>query len=227
MLPLMHAPHADLSAIKTWVFDLDHTLYRVDPRTHAVMSERICLFLQRTLDLPRDAAFALQKRYLEQYGSTFAGLLRHHTIDSERYHAFVNDLDLLGLQESDDLRQGIARLKGQRLIFTNNCGQYAAQVLTRLGVADLFHAIIDARTMGAQPKPHPCAYQHIATSPATTAFFDDSLRNLKPAHALGITTIWCRTGPQSFTEPLAERPAYVHYETEDLPRFLHTIRTGQ
>ncbi len=224
MLPAMSLAMANLSGIESWVFDLDHTLYRVDPATHAAMSERICLYLQRTLELPRDRAFVLQKRYLELYGSTFAGLLRHHAIDRDAYHAFVNDLDLLDLKEAPELRTAMARLKGRRIIFTNNCGRYAAQVLERIGIADLFHQIIDAQALGEAPKPNPSAYQHLVTPPAATAFFDDSLRNLKPAHALGMKTIWCRTGPQSLTEPLAGRPAHVHYETDDLSHFLLNIR---
>lgn len=227
MLPAMSLPKDSLSGIESWVFDLDHTLYRVDQATHAAMSERICLYLQRTLDLPRDRAFVLQKRYLELYGSTFAGLLRHHAIDRDSYHTFVNDLDLLDLKESPELHAAIAGLKGRRIIFTNNCGHYAAQVLERIGIADLFADIIDARILGETPKPNPSAYRHIASPPDTTAFFDDSLRNLKPAHELGMTTIWCRTGPQGQAEPLAARPAHVHYETDDLTQFLLNIRIAR
>ncbi len=225
MLPAMSLPKANLSGIRSWVFDLDHTLYRVDYATHAAMSERICLYLQRTLELPRDRALVLQKRYLELYGSTFAGLLRHHAIDRDAYHAFVNDLDLLDLKEAPELYAAIAGLKGRRIIFTNNCGHYAAQVLERIGIADLFDEIIDARILGETPKPNPGAYRHITSSPDVTAFFDDSLRNLKPAYELGMTTIWCRTAPQLPAEPLAERPSHVHYETDDLPRFLLNLRT--
>lgn len=220
MLPAMSLAKANLSGIESWVFDLDHTLYRVDRATHAAMSERICLYLQRTLELPRERAFVLQKHYLELYGSTFAGLLRHHAIDRDAYHAFVNDLDLLDLKKAPELRAGMTRLKGRRIIFTNNCGRYARQVLERIGIADLFHEIIDAQLLGEIPKPNPSAYQHLATAPAATAFFDDSLRNLKPAHSLGMTTIWCRTDPQS----LAERPTHVHYQTDDLSQFLLNIR---
>jgi len=100
-------------------------------------------------------------------------------------------------------------------------------VLERIGIADLFADIIDARILGETPKPNPSAYRHIASPPDATAFFDDSLRNLKPAHELGMTTIWCRTGPQGQAEPLAARPAHVHYETDDLTQFLLNIRIAR
>jgi putative hydrolase of the HAD superfamily len=65
------------------VFDLDHTLYTADGDQHAAMEERICRFVQQHLGMARDPAWALQKRYLQDYGSTLAGLIRHHGIDPD------------------------------------------------------------------------------------------------------------------------------------------------
>jgi putative hydrolase of the HAD superfamily len=57
--------------------------------------------------------------------------------------------------------------------------------------------------------------------------FEDVARNLVPAHALGWTTVWLRNGSawskQGPEHPLIG-PEHIHHTTEDLPRFLHSIR---
>lgn len=227
--PAEAASGPDFRHVQTWIFDLDHTLYTIDAERHAAMAERICLFVQRHFGLARDPAWALQKRYLEDYGSTLSGLVRHHNVDPDAYHDFVNDIDALALAPDAPLRAGLERLAGRRIIFTNNCGRFAARVLERIGVADLFADIVDARVMNFVPKPNPSAYDVVvargAIAAEAAAMFDDSPRNLLPAHDLGMTTVWVKTGPVPApgTAPLP-RPDHIHYEADDLAKFLETIR---
>ncbi len=222
----------DFRHIETWVFDLDHTLYSIDAARHAAMSERICLYVQRLTGLERDAAWDLQKLYLRDYGSTLGGLMRHHGVDPDAYHDDVNDIDALELEADPKLRAGLERLKGPRLVFTNNCGRYAAKVLERLAIADLFCDIVDVRVMDFVPKPNPSAYDAIAARGAVSgraAMFDDAARNLLPAHDRGLTTVWCRNDLGIWNAPSkndgeAATPDHIHHETHDLAHFLQTIR---
>lgn len=225
----MSAPSPDFRHIENWVFDLDHTLYSVDPEGHAAMAERICVYVQRLLDLPREPAWEIQKRYLKDYGSTLSGLVRHHGVDADHYHDFVNDIDALGLEADAALRAGLARLGGRRLIFTNNCGRYAAKVVERIGIADLFADIVDARAMNFVPKPNAGAYDTLMARgcvPAASAFFDDSPRNLLPAFERGMTTVWLSDSPAGWSMAGgAERELpHIQYRTDNLATFLHTIR---
>lgn len=218
----------DFRHVACWVFDLDHTLYTIDEARHAAMSERICLYVQRHFGLARDPAWTLQKRYLADYGSTLAGLVRHHGVDPDAYHDFVNDIDALGLAPDAALRKGLGRLGGRRIVFTNNCGRYASRVLERIGIADLFDDIVDARIMGYRPKPHASAYETIVArgaAPGSSAMFDDARRNLLPAHERGMTTVWLRNAPAGWAaqSPLP-REAHIHYETDSLSDFLHSLR---
>ena len=57
-----------------------------------------------------------------------------------------------------------------------------------------------------------------APTPARTAFFEDSARNLAPAHALGMTTVL--VGPQALD---SEHP-FVHFRTRNLAAFLNAAR---
>ncbi|MEI9886342.1 MAG: pyrimidine 5'-nucleotidase [Rhizomicrobium sp.] len=230
----MNDPHRiatekpDFAGVNAWVFDLDHTLYTMDAGQQDEMEERICRYVQRHYGLERDAAWEVQKAYLRDYGSTLAGLIHNERIDPDAYHEAINDIDVLDLKPDAALRAGLARLPGRRFVFTNNDGRFAAGVLARLAVGDLFDDIVDARAMDFVPKPKPAAYAALLArtglDPAHAALFDDSARNLIPAHAMGMKTVWFNNGlGQSYWN--IERPElHIDHRTDNLAAFLQTIR---
>ena len=222
------AAQPDFGLVDAWVFDLDHTLYTTDAAQQAQMEERICGYVQRHFGLARDAAWEIQKRFLRDHGSTLAGLIRTEHIDPDAYHDEVNDLEALALAPDAALRSGLARLPGRRFVFTNNCGRFAKDVLTRLGVADLFDGIIDVKAMDFVLKPSPRAFETLLAlsgiEPAHAAMFDDSPRNLIPAHALGMKTVWFNNG-LGLSHWKIDRPElHIDYQTDNLADFLQTIR---
>jgi putative hydrolase of the HAD superfamily len=192
------------------------------------MEERICVFVQNHFGLPRDAAWEIQKRYLRDYGSTLAGLVRHDGVDPDLYHDAVNDLAALSLKPDATLRAALLRLPGQRLVFTNNCGRYAANVLKALGIDDLFETIVDVRALDYVPKPQESAYDTLfqlgGFAPQTAALFDDSVRNLVPARARGMTTVWFNNGGGQSHWRVDGQALHIDHETDDLAAFLHAIR---
>jgi putative hydrolase of the HAD superfamily len=231
----MSAPAArsggpDFRHVRTWVFDLDHTLYALDPAQHRAMEERICVFVQRHFGLSRDPAWEIQKRYLRDYGSTIAGLVRHDGVDPDVYHDAVNDLAALSLTPNVPLRSALARLPGARLVFTNNCGRYAANVLKALGIDDLFETIVDVKALGFVPKPQESAYDALVKlggfETTKAALFDDSVRNLVPARARGMTTVWFNNGGGQSHWRVDDQALHIDHETDDLPAFLHSIRVS-
>ncbi|MGA9796497.1 MAG: pyrimidine 5'-nucleotidase [Rhizomicrobium sp.] len=221
-------PAPDFCGIDAWIFDLDHTLYTLDAAQQAAMEERICVFVQRHFGIARDPAWDIQKRYLRDYGSTLGGLTRHHGVDPDAYHDAVNDIDAMRLAPTAELRAGLARLPGKRLVFTNNCGRYAHAVLERLAVDDLFEAVIDARAIHHVPKPDPAAYDTLVAlggfDPSRAVLFDDSMRNLVPAHALGMRTVWFNNGMGQSHWRVAAPELHIDHETGDLAAFLQSIR---
>jgi putative hydrolase of the HAD superfamily len=60
-----------------------------------------------------------------------------------------------------------------------------------------------------------------AIVPATTAFFEDAARNLKPAAALGMTTVLVGA------HAAADTSTFVHYRTERLAPFLAGARVKE
>ena len=218
----------DFRHVRTWIFDLDHTLYVMDAANHAYVEERICLFVQNHFAIAREPAWEIQKRYLREYGSTLGGLVAHHGVDADAYHDFVNDIDALALKSDRALRGALIRLPGRRFVFTNNCGRFAQTVLERIGIADLFSDIVDARAMNFVPKPRPGAYRTLlercGVTASRAALFDDSARNLIPARALGITTIWFNNGRGQSHWTIEDAELHIDHQTSDLVAFLQSIR---
>jgi putative hydrolase of the HAD superfamily len=221
----MKAP--DFRGIETWVFDLDHTLYTMNAVQQAEMEERICRYVQSHFGLPRDEAWEIQKNYLRDYGSTLAGLIQNERIDPDVYHEAVNDIDVLDLKPDAGLRSGLLRLPERRFVFTNNDGRFAAEVLKRIGVEDLFAGIVDARAMDFVPKPKPGSYEALfrltGLDPKRSVLFDDSPRNLVPAHALGMRTVWFNDGLGQSHWRIDAPQLHIDHETDDLAAFLNTI----
>ena len=97
-------------------------------------------------------------------------------------------------------------------------------MLGRLGLGESFEAIHDIHAMGLVPKPHPSAYAGLcaalAIDPATALFVEDMARNLKPAKAIGMTTVWIDNGSEQSADP--DR-SYIDHIVHDLPTWLHQI----
>jgi putative hydrolase of the HAD superfamily len=212
----------DLSHVDTWLFDLDNTLYPASTGFMAEIEVRMTAYVQKVTGLPTDDAYALQKRYLAEHGLTLRGLMEHHGVDPDEFHALFHDLSLEALAHDPDLVMAIARLPGRRLIFTNADNIHAERVLERLGLRDLFEDVFHIATFDYTPKPSPTPFRRMAENhgvePDRTAFFEDSERNLEPAAQLGMTTVL--VGPHA---PAANAP-FIHHRTEALPPFLMTAK---
>jgi putative hydrolase of the HAD superfamily len=214
----MSAP--DLTHVDTWLFDLDNTLYPPEAEFMSLIEGRMTAFVARETGLPRDQAFALQKRYLSEHGTTLAGLMANHGVDPEAFLDEVHDVSMASLVPDPALREAIAALPGRRLVFTNGDRRHAERVLTKLQLDDLFEATFHIALADYIPKPHPKTFARMVAAhdvtPVSTAFFEDSARNLAPAFELGMTTVL--VGPHALE---ADHP-FVRFRTPDLAGFLRS-----
>jgi putative hydrolase of the HAD superfamily len=220
----------DFRHVQSWIFDLDNTLYRADNGIFAQIESRMTDYVTALLQLPRDQARIRQKELYRQYGTTLNGLMREHDVDAEDYLRFVHDIDLCDLGPDAELSAALARLPGRRFVFTNGCRDHAARILERLQMAHLFDDVWDIRTINFTPKPHSDAYASVVSAsgvePGKCAMFEDLARNLVPARAMGMTTIWLKTdAPWGKHGPLLDvKPGDIDHETENLAGFLNSIR---
>ena len=220
----------DFRHVKSWIFDLDNTLYCAGNGIFAQIESRMTDYVTALLKLPRDQARARQKDLYRQYGTTLNGLMREHDVDADDYLHFVHDIDLSSLGPDAPLTKAIAALPGKRFVFTNGCRDHAARVLDRLQMTHLFEQVWDIRTIAFAPKPQAQAYASVVAAGGIAApqaaMFDDIARNLSPAHAMGMTTVWLKTdSPWGKHGPLLDvAEGDIDHETEPRTAFLQNIR---
>jgi putative hydrolase of the HAD superfamily len=209
---------ADLRHVDTWLFDLDGTLYPAECGFLDTVVDRMTDFVETVTGLPRDEALKVQKAYLAEHGLTLKGLMLHHGVDPNEFHAIFHDLSLECLAHDPVLLAALERLPGRRLIFTNADERHAERVLERLGLGHLFDDVFHIAAAGYEPKPNAAAFEAIgrahAIDPHATAFFEDSERNLAPAAQIGMTTVL--VGPHA----PASTADFVHHRTHKLAPFL-------
>jgi putative hydrolase of the HAD superfamily len=220
----------DISRIETWVFDLDNTLYPASSSLFPQIDIRMRRFIAERLDLPLDEAFALQKRYYREFGTTLRGLMLVHKIEPEAFLSFVHDIDCTVLDAAPRLDAALSRLDGRKLIFTNGSERHAENVLARLGIARHFEGIFDIRAAEFVPKPQPECYRMMverhAVDPRSALMVEDIHRNLVPAAAIGMTTLWVREDGHPDTAVLKQDEAdlaHVHHITDDLTAWLESV----
>lgn len=183
----------DLSHVTAWVFDMDDTLYPREQGLMPLVQARINAYVVEAVGLDPDSAGVLQRQFLDEHGTTLAGLMANYTIEPEHFLHDVHDVPMDGLEPNPVLREQLLRLPGRRFVFTNGAREYAGRVLNRLGVTDCFDGIFAIEDADLTPKPAPSTYrrmiQRFGFEPRSAAFFEDTPRNLEAAKALGMATI--------------------------------------
>ena len=219
--------------VETWVFDLDNTLYPHHLNLWQQVDERIRLYIERLLNLPKDAAFRLQKDYYRRYGTTLRGLMLEHGLQPDDFLDFVHEIDHSPLEPNRQLGAAIEKLPGRKLILTNGTRKHADAVMQRLAIHQHFDDVFDIIAAELEPKPSPQTYDRFlarhGVDAQKSAMFEDLARNLSTPHSLGMTTVLVI--PEGTREVLREdwelegRDAdHVDYVTDDLVGFLEKIR---
>ncbi|HEY5346795.1 MAG TPA: pyrimidine 5'-nucleotidase [Rhizomicrobium sp.] len=222
---------ADFRHVRNWVFDLDNTLYAAESGVLTQIEARMGLFIADHFKIDKEAAHGIRQKLYREHGTTLSGLMALHGVDPERFLDFVHDIKLDMLAHDAELVSALTRLPGRRFVFTNSCYRHAGRILEKVGIAHLFDAVWDIRTIGFVPKPDPAAYARVIAqariAPEEAAMFDDLPANLAAAHALGMTTVWLdsasrwpKTGPAS----KVPQQNHIDHAITDLARFLNAIR---
>ncbi|WGV16285.1 pyrimidine 5'-nucleotidase [Fuscovulum ytuae] len=209
-------PAEQFRHIRTWVFDLDNTLYPPHMRLFDQIEVRMTNWVMQALGVDRDHADHLRASYWRLYGTTLAGLMAEHRIDPDAYLADVHDIDFSVLSPDPALADRIAALPGRRIVYTNADTPYAHRVLKARGLTGLFDAVYGVEHANYRPKPERQAFETVFTldglDPATAAMFEDDARNLAAPHAMGMRTVHIAPEPE---------PAdHIHHHSPDLSAFL-------
>lgn len=212
-----------ITRANTYLFDLDDTLYSPNLGILQQVEQRMHRFIAEELSVSLNEASDLANRYYRVYGGTVKGLQKHHNICPDHFMRYSHEVNLSKLQPQQDLAANISALNGKRVIYTNSPKHYATNVLTRLNLQHCFDDIFSLEDADYQIKPHAESYRKICAThrldTKNTVFFDDQLRNLKPAKDLGMTTVWL-SGRQQVSD---QSDYQADYESNDLCQFLSRL----
>jgi putative hydrolase of the HAD superfamily len=215
----------DPNRVDCWIFDLDYTLYPPACGLFGQIDQRMGLFIANLLGCDATEARRVQKMYFHDHGTTLAGLMHYHAIDPREFLDFVHDVDMSVLAAAPRLAGQINALPGRRLIFTNGDRPYAEKVLQALGLDGCFEGMWDVIAMDYKPKPEPSAYRSLIEAfgfdPERAVFVEDSARNLPPAKALGMQTVWLDCASEWGDR--AKDDAAIDLVIDDLPQWLELV----
>ncbi|SFO85452.1 pyrimidine 5'-nucleotidase [Tranquillimonas alkanivorans] len=207
------------SHVRTWVFDLDNTLYPPEAALFDQIEVRMTDWVMRELGVDRAEADRLRKLYWATHGTTLAGLMEVHGVDPEGYLHEVHDITLDHMEIDAALVEHVGTLPGRRIVYTNGSRPYAERVLAARGLTGLFDAIYGVEHAGFLPKPRREAFDTVfrldGLDCAAAAMFEDDPRNLAEPHAMGLRTVL--VGPEPHEAP------HIHHHTDDLTHFLSQL----
>jgi putative hydrolase of the HAD superfamily len=215
----------DPTHVDCWIFDLDNTLYPPSTRLFDQIDVRMGEFIQNLLGCDAVEARRVQKLFFHDHGTTLSGLMHYHAIDPHEFLDFVHDIDMTPLAAAPPLADRLAALPGRKLVFTNGDDAYAARVLAGLGLSESFDGIWDIHAMNYRPKPEASAYSGLieafAIRPETAVFVEDMARNLAPAKALGMQTVWIDLATEWGDR--AKDDAAIDLVIDDIDRWLASL----
>lgn len=214
-----------LAHVDCWIFDLDNCLYPAATDLFGLIDARMGEYIARLLSVDPVEARRVQKAHFLTHGTTLAGLMAEHGTDPHDFLDFVHDIDLARLTADPALVAALDRLPGRKLVFTNGDEAYARRVLDRIGLANAFDGMHDIHAMNYVPKPNPASYAALCDAhgvdPTRALFAEDMARNLKPAKALGMATVWVDNGSERGGHDAD--PTFIDHVTHDIGAWLTEI----
>ena len=222
-----------LKEMKYLLLDLDgvcygsHNGYPLE-KVFGLVSKRMTLFIQEKLGLDEKKAKELQTNYFYKYNTSLNGLMLHHNVIGDEFLKYVHDIDISFMKEDKILRSELENLDMEKFIFTNGSAEHAKNILTRLGIYDLFgkEKVFDIKDAGYVPKPEAQTFdlmvKKFGIKPKETIYIEDIAKNLSIGFERGCTTVWL-INDEHFGKIDSDKD-YISHKIENLSLFLKEIR---
>ena len=222
-----------LKEMKYLLLDLDgvcygsHNGYPLE-KVFGLVSKRMTLFIQEKLGLDEKKAKELQTNYFYKYNTSLNGLMLHHNVIGDEFLKYVHDIDISFMKEDKIMRNELENLDMEKFIFTNGSAEHAQNILTRLGIYDLFRKekVFDIKDAGYVPKPEAQTFdlmvKKFGIKPKETIYIEDIAKNLSIGFEKGCTTVWL-INDEHFGKIDSDKD-YISHKIENLSLFLKEIR---
>ena len=223
----------NLKEMKYLLLDLDgvcygkHNNYPLE-KVFGQVSNRMTKFISERLKIDLESAKKLQTDYFYKYNTSLNGLMIHHDIVPEEFLSYVHSIDLSFMKEDKDMRSELEKLDMDKFIFTNGSAEHAKNILTHLGVYDLFgrEKVFDIQDAGYVPKPEAKTFDKMVNkfgiNPKETIYIEDIARNLSIGYERGCTTVWL-INDEHFGKMDSDKD-YISHKIKNLSLFLKEIR---
>ena len=212
-----------------WIFDLDNTLYDINLGVFKKISKRITKFIVDEFQLNEDKAKVLQREMYLKYGLTLRGLIIEKKINPDKFLDFVHDVDHPELKTDNELISLLKNLNGKKCIYTNAPYSHAKKILTLLGIFDIFDDILDIKNTDYIPKPDIASFEIMKRKLGISfefgkksIFVEDTLKNLKPAKQIGMSTVWMEN--KLNLEEFKKDFSFVDYSFKNIKSFLKFVK---
>ena len=211
---------------KNLLLDLDGTVYQDLDSVFGQVSKLMTKYISEKLNVDLKKAKELQTNYFYKYNTSLNGLMIHHDIPPKEFLKYVHDIDLSFMKKDVVLRAELEKLDMRKLIFTNGSTDHAKNVLSHLGIDDLFENIFDITDAEYQPKPEPKAFDLMTKKfdlePSETIYVEDIAKNLSIGKKRGCTTVWLINNEE--WGKMESDKDYIDYKIENLSLFLKELR---
>ncbi len=216
----------ELKYKKNLLLDLDGTVYQDLESVFGQVSRLMTKYISEKLNINFKKAKELQTNYFYKYNTSLNGLMIHHDISPKEFLKYVHDIDLSFMKKDYVLRGELKRLNMRKLIFTNGSTEHAKNVLSHLGIDDLFEDIFDITDAQYRPKPEPKAFdlmtKKFKIDPKDTVYIEDIAKNLSIGKEKGCTTVWLINNEE--WGKMESDKDYIDYKIENLSLFLKKLR---
>ena len=223
----------NLNDKKYLLLDLDGVCYGSHngyplSKVFGMISNRMTLFIKEKLNLNDKEAKELQTNYFYKYNTSLNGLMLNHNVIGEEFLKFVHDVDISFMKEDKVMRNELKQLDMEKFIFTNGSAEHAKNILTHLGVYDLFgrEKVFDIQDAGYVPKPEAKTFDKMVNkfgiNPKETIYIEDIARNLSIGYERGCTTVWL-INDEHFGKMDSDKD-YISHKIKNLSLFLKEIR---
>ena len=216
----------ELKYKKNLLLDLDGTVYQDLESVFGQVSKLMTKYISEKLKVNLVKAKELQTNYFYKYNTSLNGLMIHHDIPPLEFLNYVHNIDLSFMKKDSVLREQLKNLDMRKLIFTNGSADHAKNVLSHLGIEDLFEGIFDITDAKYQPKPEPKAFdlmvKKFGINPKDTIYVEDIAKNLSIGKERGCSTVWLKNNEQ--WGKIDSDKDYIDYKIENLSLFLKKLR---